>query len=105
MPNDPKTDIVELLEIKDLSEDMQIIAECAGMDTVRKLMSTCGGASFYVPKAERMLELLVRYIKKHYDGGRSLIANDKEQKVLAIKLGVSLLHIRHAIKIVREELR
>lgn len=100
MTNDPKHDLVDLLQASDLSADMQIIAEQCGMDVVKSLMMNCGGVSFYVPKPERMAQVLQRFIVMFDQLGGKL--DEKGIKVLAVRLGISELHVKHAIRNINE---
>jgi hypothetical protein len=55
-------DILEKLDMNDLTPDLQLIAEKNGIDAVKELFRTWDGLPFYVPKFNRIPSLLKKYV-------------------------------------------
>jgi hypothetical protein len=78
-------DIYEGIEKEDLTEDLDMIADVCGIESVRKLMRNYPGLSFYIPKVARLDTFVVRYLKINKRRGFKQIAKD---------LGVSESYLR-----------
>ncbi len=78
-------DIFSKIEQSDLTDDLQIIAEVCGIETVRSLLRNCGGMSIYVPKISRLDNFVFRYMKEN---------KEKTFKQIARELGVSEQYIK-----------
>lgn len=79
------SELLNELKYEDLTEDLQMISDVCGMDTVRNLVKAYGGMNFYIPKFTRFEYLVYRYISN---------GNSKTIKQLAKELGVSEQYIR-----------
>ena len=55
--------ILQNLQYEDLTEDLQMIYDVCGEETVIRLIENLGGLSFYVPKITRFDDLIYRYIR------------------------------------------
>jgi hypothetical protein len=74
------------ITFEDLSEDLQIVAQAAGLETAITLMIRCPGIQIYIPRPEAVPNVVRKYIRETY-GERPL--TDAEIKKLAIELGKS----------------
>ncbi|MCX6155791.1 MAG: hypothetical protein NT007_16720 [Candidatus Kapabacteria bacterium] len=83
------SDIYELIEEKDLTDDLRLIAEVSGIEAVRNLLRNFGGVTFYIPKLTRLDQFLKRYIMEN---------SNKSVKILARDFFVSETYIRQIIK-------
>ncbi|MFN3306267.1 MAG: hypothetical protein ACK42Z_03660 [Candidatus Kapaibacteriota bacterium] len=75
-----KLDVFTKVELNDLTEDLKLIANACGIDTVRMLLRYCAGMSIYIPKIARLEKFILRYIKEN---------SDKSFKQIASELGVT----------------
>jgi hypothetical protein len=82
-------DIFNEIEEEDLTEDLGMIADVCGIETVRDLMRHYPGLSFYVPKLARLDTFVVRYLRTNRRRGFKLLAHD---------LGVSESYLRRIAK-------
>lgn len=82
-------DVFEQITKEELTQDLDMIAELCGLDTVKKLLRHFGGISFYIPKLTRLDKFVFKYIKTN---------NDKTYKLIAKELGVS----EHYLRLVRK---
>lgn len=73
-------DVFTKLEISDLTDDLKLIANACGIDTVRMLLRYCAGMSIYIPKLARLDKFILRYIREN---------SDKSFKQIATELGVT----------------
>lgn len=80
-----KTEIFEEIEFEDLTEDLKMLAEACGLETVRKILKHFGGLNFYIPKISRLDKFILKYISKN---------KDKSQKQIARELNVSEYFLR-----------
>lgn len=84
-------EILEYLEVEDLSENLQHLAELMGIEFVRQIIKEVAGLQVYVPSVSGMKTLLRRYVAaKKIDG--------KELVLLARDLNVSHRYIKQVIK-------
>lgn len=83
---------VTLDDIKSIQPDhaLIIVAEQCGMETVHKLIASCGGINIYVPRAESIQPLVKRYVKQQFNGTNA--------KHLALHLGISERLVRKLLK-------
>jgi hypothetical protein len=82
-------DKYEILVRDDLSPDMQMIYDLVGLDTVKKLLVSYSGLSFYVPKITRFDTMIMRYIKQN---------REKTLKQVAMELNVSEQFLKNLVK-------
>ncbi len=75
---------VNSLQREDLSEDMQLLADLAGIEVVRKITEHCGGLRFYVPKLTHNKQFIKRYINNNVN---------EENSRLALSLGISVSYV------------
>ncbi len=73
-------DVFTKVEINDLTDDLKLIANACGIDTVRMLLRYCAGMSIYIPKIARLERFILRYIKEN---------SEKSFKQIARELGVT----------------
>lgn len=78
--------IFDYITEDELTDDLKLIAEVCGMDSVRKLLQHLAGLSFYVPKVSRLDKFINRYLKEN---------KGKSVKNLALELGVSDQFLRN----------
>lgn len=87
-------DMLELVQLEDLSGNSRELAEVVGMDAFRKLVKAYGGTSWmYVPKADSVIiPARDALIRREYDGTNA--------RQLANKWNLSE---RYILEIVKEE--
>lgn len=77
--------LIDKLTIEDvaaLTEEQQLLVECVGLETYKKLLKEYSGVSFHVGKAESITkEIRNRLIYDEFDG--------KNIKQLAVKYGLT----------------
>lgn len=76
------------IQYDDLPKDLQFIADCCNIETVRLLLENFNGLYFYIPKITKMPKLIKRYYKE----------NNKSLKEIAKELNVSETYLRKVIK-------
>ncbi len=91
-----KTDIFEQIEFEDLTEDLKMLAEACGLDTVRKMLKFFGGLNFYIPKISRLDKFILKYLSQN---------KEKSQKQIARELNVSEYFLRVLQKRNRKSVR
>lgn len=70
-------EILDLLEVEDLTDDMRMVAKTCGIEVVRRLMSQHAGLTIYIPNITKMPDLVKRYLRMKYDGCNAVdIARD-----------------------------
>lgn len=86
-----KSNFIQTIRYEDLPEELQNIADLAGIETVQKLIEHFGGVRLYIPRPESFAEAVKRYIVDNYIiiDGRSNI------RALSHQTGVTVEHIRH----------
>lgn len=84
-------DVFTKVEIEDLTDDLKLVANACGIETVRNLLRNCAGISIYVPKLARLDKFIRRYIKEN---------SNKPFKQIASELGVTEQFIK---KLFREK--
>ncbi len=77
-------DIYEKIEIGDLTEDLELIANAVGIDVLRNLLRNLQGAYLYIPKISRLEKFVVRYLNQN---------QNKTMKQIAVELGVSTQYL------------
>lgn len=87
-------DIYSKIEIEDLTEDLKLIANACGMETVRMLLRSCAGLSIYIPKIARLERFVLRYIKEN---------SNKNFKVIASELGVTEQFIKKLFREMKQK--
>jgi Mor family transcriptional regulator len=85
-----KSKYIQTIDYEDLPEELQNIADIAGMETVHKLVEHFGGVRIYIPRPESFAEAVKRYIIDNYTivDGRSNIRD------LSRQTGVTPEHVR-----------
>jgi len=63
---DVLNDILEHLEIEDLAGDTYMIAELAGLDTAKRLLTYCDGLVLTIQRVKNIDRLLIKYLKNKY---------------------------------------
>lgn len=81
--------ILQNLQYEDLTEDLQMIYDVCGEETVIRLIENLGGLSFYVPKITRFDDLIYRYIRDN---------KNETLKKIAARLGVSEQYLKSIVK-------
>lgn len=64
--SDKKLEILNLLEIEDLTGDVQILAELTDLETVKKILLKCDGLSFNIQRVRNIEPVLLRYLSINY---------------------------------------
>jgi len=77
-------DIYEKIEIADLTEDLELIANVVGIEVLRNLLRNLQGAYHYIPKISRLEKFVIRYLSQN---------QNKTIKQIAIELGVSTQYL------------
>lgn len=81
-----KMEIYDLIKDDELTEDLALIRNACGMDTVRILLKNLNGLSFYIPKITRLDNFISRYLDEN---------KSKNPKQLARELNVTEQHIKY----------
>ena len=76
------------IQYNDLPRDLQLIADCSNIETVRLLLENFNGLYFYIPKITKMPDL----IRRHFKG------KNKSIKEMAKELNVSETYLRKVLK-------
>ena len=71
-----RNELIELLDIDDLTPDMQLIAEESGIETVRELFRSCDGLEIRIPRINYTKSVLVKYIKSRVGLSAKKIARE-----------------------------
>ena len=82
-------DVFELLEVEDLTTDLQLLHDVCGMDVLKKLIRNLNGLNFYIPKVTHMESVVLKYAKEH---------STKPLKIIAKELGISEPHLKNILK-------
>jgi hypothetical protein len=90
-----KQQLLDLLSREDLSADMQRLADIAGLDVVRRVISEFNGERIDVPGRRTLRRLHERYIKAHL-----VIAADgtDNRRIIAREIGVSIRYVEQRIR-------
>jgi len=80
MKMEKEKDIFSKVEYQDLTEDLKLIADSCGIETVRALLRYCAGISIYIPRIARLDKFILRYIQEN---------SSKPFKLIASELGVT----------------
>jgi hypothetical protein len=81
--------ILKDLKYEDLTEDLQLVHDICGEQTVIELIENLGGISIYIPKITRFDDLIFRYVREN---------RKVPFKKVAAKLGVSEQYIKNLVK-------
>ena len=76
------------IKYEDLPRDLQLIADCSNIETVRLLLENFSGLYFYIPKITKMPDL----IRRHYKSNKMTI------KEIARELNVSETYLRKVMR-------
>jgi hypothetical protein len=79
-------DIYDDILYDDLPEDLQMISDTTGIDTVRHLLKTCSSTKIYIPRMAKLTKFLLRYIATHKEKGFKRISRE---------IGVSEQHLKN----------
>ena len=85
--------IYDQIPVDEFSDDLMLIMNICGEDTVRELLKNLGGTTFYIPK--------ITYFKDFIES--TIMKTDKTDKQLAMHLGISEQCIRITRKKAREK--
>lgn len=88
--------VIQILEIQDLPEHFQIVAEACGIETARILIKELGGISLNIPKISSLRSLVERYLVEN-------IAKEPIKKI-ARDLGMNERAIARILKQVSKKL-
>lgn len=69
-------EIIQMLEVQDLPEHFQIVAETCGIETARILIKELGGISISIPKISSLRSLIMRYVMKNASISVKQLAKD-----------------------------
>jgi hypothetical protein len=58
-------DIFNEIIADDLSDDLKLIADSCGIETVQNLLRYCGGLSLYIPKVSRIHRFIERFVTQN----------------------------------------
>ncbi len=62
-------DLLAMIELEDLKEEQQEVAELIGLDTYKKLIKSVGGSFMYIPKENTIcVKARNKIIRKEFDG-------------------------------------
>ena len=81
--------VYEQIRREELTPDLQLLAEICGMDSLRKILESLNGLSFYIPKMTRFERFIIRYLSEN---------PDEKMKETAKKLGVSEQYLNNLSK-------
>lgn len=81
-----RNDVYSLIEHNELTEDLQMIANVCGIESVKLLLREFGGMSFYVPKLTRLEKFVRKYVHEN---------PDKSLKMIATELSVSEQYLKN----------
>ena len=87
-------EVYDLILPKHLTDDLMMIYEVCGIETVRKLLKNYGGMTFYIPKLSRLEDFVMNYTKENRP--------HKSYKSIALDLNVSETHIRTVMKKIKD---
>lgn len=93
-----KQNILELLSKEDLSTDMRRLADCVGLDRVKKIIEEFDGERIDIPGKRTIGRLRERYIKQHFridpDGGdnRRSLARDLDVSIRWVERTITRIH-------------
>lgn len=71
-----KKDIFDRIEREDLTEELLLISDVCGIETVQILLRHYSGLSFYIPKISRFDGFVIRYINENLSKSCKEIANE-----------------------------
>lgn len=87
--------LIDIVTIDDLPSDMKLIAELCGFETARLLLEKCAGIQIYIPKPEKMPDIVEIPTKLttglHFK--MTTILHSKVTTVLHSKV-TSILHVK-----------
>ncbi len=86
--------VFENINESHLTDDLMMIYEVCGIETVRILLRYFGGMTFYIPKLSRLDSFILGYIKENREA--------KSFKIMAQELNVSETFIRSLDKKIRD---
>ena len=73
-------DVFDFINEDELTDDLRLLADVCGIDSVRKILKSLAGFSFYVPRISRLEKFIERYVCEN---------ETRSTKELALELGVS----------------
>jgi len=80
-----KIDIYDKISREDLTEELLLISDICGIETVQLLLRHFSGMSFYIPKISRLDGFIIKYLEDN---------SAKSCKEIANELSVSEQYIR-----------
>lgn len=69
-------DVYNQIDFDDLTDDLQMMSNACGIETVQSLLRNFGGMSFYIPKLSRLDSFVWKYVKKNSDKTFKQIARE-----------------------------
>jgi hypothetical protein len=88
-----RNDLIELIDVEDLTPDMKLIAEESGIETVRELFRSCEGLEITIPRINYHESVLIKYVKNR---------QGISEKILAKEIGRPLNYVRQLLSEVRK---
>jgi len=73
-------DIYDYIKEDELTDDLKLLSDVCGIDSVRKILKSLAGFSFYVPRISRFDKFIESYLNEN---------ELRSRKELALELGVS----------------
>lgn len=94
-----KQTLLELLSREDLSTDMQRLADCVGLDGVKKVISEFNGERIDIPGRRTLRRLHELYITTHLK-----VADDgsDNRRAIAREIGVSIRYVEQRIRAMQQ---
>lgn len=83
--------LTDLITEKNLSPDMQLVADVCGIEVVRTLMAQLPGLRIYIPHPSRVSSIVRQYIVQRSAEGGS-------PAEIARELGLSVRYIRDSLR-------
>ena len=71
-----KSEVLDSLIEEDLTPDLKLISDIAGIDAVKSLLINAPSAQLYVPKIASLSAFILRYAEKNGDKSHTEIARD-----------------------------
>jgi hypothetical protein len=79
-------DIYEDIIYDDLPQDLQLLSDTCGLETVRHLLRHCSSTFIYIPRMAKLKKFIIRYLDSHYEKGFKRISRE---------IGVSEQYLRN----------
>jgi hypothetical protein len=83
--------LTDLITDKNLSPDMQLVADVCGIEVVRTLMAKLPGLRIYIPHPSRVTSIVRQYIHQRSRDGAGPVE-------IAAELGLSVRYVRDCLR-------